>query len=109
MVASRSPHILKPEQFLEACVNSSEEGQNIMCEIYQHEFLLSYDINWDPNPFMGDIQLMAFTSFLNHQIQWGNALSHIQYEESRDNLWVRGEPFSPLRIVWENENLLKQV
>jgi hypothetical protein len=47
-----------------------------MCELYQHEFILSHDKGWNPNPFVEDVQLTVFTSFLRHQVQWSAYVSY---------------------------------
>jgi hypothetical protein len=50
-------YIATTDQFLQLYFNSEEDDKNLLCELYQHNLVLSELHDWDPNPHVGDIQL----------------------------------------------------
>ncbi len=46
--------------------NSSEDKAKLS-EFYLHNLALPNITSWDPNTVVGDMQLMAMTSWLNHE------------------------------------------
>jgi hypothetical protein len=82
LIVGRTSNILNPTQFLEAYASSSEEDQNVMCELYQYDFILSHDRGWNPNPFVGDIELRYFASFIKNQLECITTLSQIEHDEA---------------------------
>jgi hypothetical protein len=56
-----------PQQFTELCSTSSSEDKAKLAEFYLHNLALPNVVSWDPNTALGDMQLMAFASWLNHE------------------------------------------
>ena len=56
-----------PQQFIEVCSTSSSEDRAKLAEFYLHNLALPNVVSWDPNTALGDMQLMAFASWLNHE------------------------------------------
>ena len=46
----------------------------------------------DPNPYVGDVPIRAFTSFTNNQIKWNKAMSFDERDENMEGLKLIGEP-----------------
>lgn len=84
--------IHKASEFLETFKHASTKDQHFPCELYQHHIVVQEDRLTNLTPIVGDIQLKAFTSFVNNQVAWRNALLSIQHNEHNSKLWIRGEP-----------------
>ena len=56
-----------PQQFTEVCSTSSSEDRANLAEFYLHNLALPNEVSWDPNTALGDMQLMGFASWLNHE------------------------------------------
>ena len=55
------------KQFMDLCDQSTKEDKAKMVELYLHNMAL-IDMNvWDPNSRLGDMQLMAMASWMNHE------------------------------------------
>lgn len=59
--------IQNPQQFVDLCNNNSSEDKAKLSEFYLHNLALPNITSWDPNTAVGDMQLMAMTSWLNHE------------------------------------------
>ena len=54
-------------QFMDLCDQITAEDKAKMVEFYLHNMAL-IDMNvWDPNARLGDLQLMAMASWMNHE------------------------------------------
>ena len=57
-------------QFIDLCDQRTLEERAKISEFYLHNLTL-IDLNvWDPNPKLGDLQLMAFASWMSHEEAW---------------------------------------
>ena len=55
------------KKFIELCDQSILEDKAKIYEFYLHSLALT-DLNvWDPNPKLGDLQLMALASWMSHE------------------------------------------
>jgi len=55
------------KQFIDLCDQSTLEDRENISEFYLHNLSLT-DLNvWDPNPKLGDLQLMALASWMNNE------------------------------------------
>lgn len=54
-------------QFINLCDQSTLEDRAKMCEFYLHNLALTNLNVWDPNEKLGDLQLMALASWMNHE------------------------------------------
>jgi len=54
-------------QFINLCDQSALEDKAKMVEFYLHDRSLTTMDIWDPNAELGDLQLMAFVSWINHE------------------------------------------
>ena len=54
-------------QFNDLCDQSTLEDRAKMAEFYLHNMAFTYMNDWDPNVKLGDLQLMALSSWMNHE------------------------------------------
>jgi len=54
-------------KFIELCDQSTLEDRAKVYEFYLHNLALTYLNVWDPNPKLGDLQLMALASCMCHE------------------------------------------
>ena len=53
--------------FMDLCDKNNSEDKENMVEFYLHNMAFT-DLNvWDPNAKLGDLQLMAMASWMNHE------------------------------------------
>jgi len=77
---------------LEPFNHASTKYQQLLCELYLHHLAVHEDRLTNITPIVGDIQLRAFTYFVNNQVSRRNAFLSVQQNEWNSTLWVRGEP-----------------
>ena len=46
-------------------------------------------------PFVGDVQLRAFSSFVSNHAQWEMSFQTFSHNEAHANLWIQSEPQNP--------------
>lgn len=56
--------------FINCCNNYGVKVQRLLCEFYLHNLVLDQEIEHNPHPFIGDVQLQEFISFGVNQIKW---------------------------------------
>lgn len=66
--------------------------KHLICDLYMHDYFLGNDQSFNPVPYVGDIQLRAFTSYTVDQVKWKKAFD--TFEENQEN--------RPLFIWMEN-------
>lgn len=52
------------DQFFALYMCLEELDKNLLCELYQHDLVVTRYNGWDPNPYVGEVQIGAFTSFM---------------------------------------------
>lgn len=65
------------------------------------------DRQFNISPYVGDIQLHAFSSFVQNQVRWELAYSSAKHNEKNVTLWVRGELKRPHVILEQHAALLE--
>ena len=65
------------------------------------------DLHTNPTPYLGDVQLRAFASFVSNHVQWESSFQTISQNEANSNLWIWNEPQSPLLLLSLQEQRLK--
>ena len=66
--------------------------------------MADYD-DWDPNPYVGEVQLKAFMSFMRNQLRWNNAATFVE-TKWEDNICVRGS--HSLEYLFTTKNKVMQ-
>jgi hypothetical protein len=98
--------MISASEFLETFSQSDFSDQHFLCELYLHEQACLLDIKFNLVPYVGDVQLRAFTYFVNNQEKWWNSFHTIQKNEGEATLWIRGEPHTPVTIFNIHRHLL---
>ena len=69
--------MISASEFLETFSQSDFLDQHFLCEIYLHEQSCMLDTKFNHVPYVGDVQLRSFTSFVNNQAKWWNVFHTI--------------------------------
>ena len=69
-------------EFLEAIRESDLHRQHLMCELYMHGFILETKQKFNIRPFLGDIQLRDFVSFMLNQMKWDLAFTTFEANQA---------------------------
>ena len=76
-----------------------------MAEFYLQNMAL-IDMNvWDPNAKLGDLQLMAMASWMNHEELRVAKMKRLLIKEKNEPLMIRAEPSDPMALI-NTHNLL---
>jgi hypothetical protein len=89
------------KQFIDLCDQSSAEDKANIAEFYLHNMALT-DMNlWDPNARIGDLQLMAMASWMNHEEERARAtkIKKLMVKEKNEPLMIRAEPYDPMALI----------
>jgi hypothetical protein len=91
-LAVGQPHEIKePEDFVTIYLSVDMKDQNLLCELYLHNFILPDNACWNPNPGVGDVQLREFTSYILGLVQWKKDTEFHARVEAKSSLRVRDE------------------
>jgi len=66
--------------------------------------MLFFEKIWNPNPYVGYVQLRAFISYLRNKASWVEALKIFKHN-SESILWVRGEYYILVEVTEEHQQL----
>ena len=92
-------------QFKDLRDQSTSEDKAKMAEFYLHNMALT-DMNvWDPNAKLGDLQLMAMASWMNHEELRAAKIKILMIKEKNEPLMIRDEPSDPMALI-NTHNLL---
>jgi len=104
-LAQRGMLIQSPHQFFELCSTSSAEDRAKLAEFYLHNLALPNEVSWDPNIALGDMQLMALASWLNHEDQRANEAKSVMNREVKEPLLIRPEIEDPVTLISTHKQL----
>ena len=76
-----------------------------LSEFYLHNLALPNVASWDPNIVVGDMQLMAFTSWLNHEEKRAIKVKDVMNRELHEPLLIRVELGDPTALVSAHQHL----
>ena len=60
----KAHHFFTVPQILDTLSQSDLSEQSMLCELYLHELACPMNIQFNTIPHIGDVHLMAFTSFV---------------------------------------------
>ena len=92
-------------QFMALCDSSSAEDKAKLSEFYLHNLALPNMNLWDPNAALGDVQLMAMASWLNHEEKRAAEIRDIMNRELSEPLMIRVEPNDTLALIHALQHL----
>ena len=103
------PHqVSTPQQFIETFAEAPNNDQNLLCELYLHNETMPEDRKINLLPICGDIQIIAFISFLANQLTWQNAFMSAKHNEENCLLWIRPEPQNAAIFLMEHQRNLRE-
>ena len=76
-----------------------------MEKFYLHNMALTNLNVWDPNAKLGDLQLMAMASWMNHEELRATEMKRLLIKEQNEPLMIRAEPSDPMELI-STHNLL---
>jgi len=86
-------------QFIDLCDQIIFEDREKMSEFYLHNLAL-IDLNvWDPNLKLGDLQLMALASWMNHEEVRAIEMKKVMEIEETKPLMIRAEQSNPMAVI----------
>jgi len=94
-----------PQQFTELCNISSSGDKAKLAEFYLHNLVLPNVAAWDPNTVLGDMQLMAFASWLNHEDKRVAEVKEVMNREFHEPLLIRVDPGDPTTLISAHQHL----
>jgi len=86
-------------KFIDLCDQSTLEDKANISKFYLHNLAL-IDLNvWDPNPKLGDLQLMALASWMSHEeVRCKEVKRELEREET-DPLHIRAEQINSMVVI----------
>jgi len=93
-----------PQDFLDAYHGCNIEERDILCEFYFYNCILPHPYDWNPNPYVGNIQLMDFVSWLRNEEMRAEELKNYMKEEQQTPLWNRAKAIRPKYVISNHHN-----
>jgi len=90
---------------MDLCNSSSVEDKAKLSEFYLHNLALPNVTSWDPNTVVGHMQLMAMTSWLNHEEKRAIEVKNVMNRELHEPLLIRPEPGDPTTLISTHQHL----
>jgi hypothetical protein len=90
---------------LEAYQDNNIEEKSMTCEFYLHNLSLSHPYNWNQNPYVGDVQIMDFASWLRYEEIRLNEMKRYKEEELHNSLWIKVEVPRPKDVLSIHDTL----
>ena len=73
--------------------------QEKTAKFYAHNLVLTNLDTWDPNPTMGDMQLMDLVSWMMNEDTRATEIWWVMRRRNRETLHIRPELFSPRVVI----------
>ena len=86
-------------QFIDICDQSTLEDRDKMSMFFLHKLALIYMNVWDPNSKLGDLQLMDFKPWMNHQEERAIEMKKIMAREETKPLMIRVEKSNSIDVI----------
>ena len=87
------------KQFLDLCDQRTLEDRAKMSEFYLHNTTLTNMNVWDRNANLGDLQLMALASWMDHEEARAAKMKKILAREQTEPLMIRSEQSNPVAVI----------
>ena len=83
---------------MDTFIKGDFSDQILLCELFLHERACPMEVHSNPIPYLGDIQLREFNSFVTNHMHWWSAIHTIQKNEETSTLWFQSEPQSTILL-----------
>jgi len=87
------------KQFIDLCDQSTLEDRAKIADFYFHNMAITYMNVWDPNSKLGDLQLMALVSWMNHEESRAVEMKRILAREKIEPLLIRAKQSNPMVLI----------
>jgi len=84
---------------MDLCDQISAEDKEKIAEFYFHNMTLTNMNVWYPNARLGDLQLMAMASWMNHEELMASEIRKLMIKEQNEPLMIRVEPSDPMALI----------
>jgi len=85
--------------------SSSLEHKARLLEFYIHNLALPNMNLWDPNAAVGNVQLVAMASWLNHEEKRVAEVRNVMDRELKEPLMIIAEPADPSTVIYAHQHL----
>lgn len=102
----RPYQVITADQFMATFAREQKNDQNLLCELYLHNEVVSEERNINMTPVVVDTQLRAFISFLANQLNWKNSYISGLQNEQNFLLWIRAEPQKPAAFISQHLKMI---
>jgi len=107
LAAGQVHEVRKHQYFIDMFFFVEYEDQDLLCVLYPFNFLLQGNARWDPNPYVGDIQLWLFSSFILNHINWKKSIEFYTMIKLEERLMIRDE-YPLTNVIMDDYYRLKQ-
>lgn len=84
---------------MDLCDQSSAKDKAKTTEFYLHNMALTNMNLWDPNARLGDLQLIAMASWMNHEDKRAIEIKKLMAKEQNEPLMIKSEPSYPMALI----------
>lgn len=87
------------------CDHSSAEDKVKLLEFYLHNMALTNMNLWDPNVVLGDLLLMAMTSWMSHEEKRVEKIRKMMEKELNEPMMVKAELVDHIALIYSHQHL----
>lgn len=80
-----------PHEFFQSFHTTPVAIKNLLCELFLYNLVVTVDRDWNPLPYVGDIQLWALMSQIQNEVSRGNQAQKYRELEYEIPLFLRLE------------------
>lgn len=92
---NQNPIIHTAKEFYEAYQAAPNWLRNSLCEFYLHGFLIPFETEWNPLPYIGDIHLREFMSWATNEVNYGRQWETYEEAEKIEPVPLRSQSSNP--------------
>jgi len=92
-------HFQDYRQFIDLCDQSTLEDRAKIFELYLQNLALTYLNVLDPNPKLGDLQLMALASWMSNEDTRVKEVKRVLEREEIYPLYIRAEHINSITVI----------
>ena len=98
-----------PKFFIDTSQEVGEYGKDHLNEFYLHNYVLSCPFKWNPNPYVGDVQLWTLFSWIMKEDIRDIEMNKYHEAKKGSRLFMRVESPTPEAIATSCQLLIQDV
>ena len=107
LVCEQLPYQFKDYmKFFEDIRESDLHKHHLMCELYMHGFILETEQKFNIGPFLRDIQLREFVSYMLNQMKWDLAFTTFEANQAACPLRIMEKHFHVNTIIRDHNKFI---